>query len=168
MNEATSSREASAIDAVPLVVGVGSLLRGDDAIGWRVAEAVERKTLAGVTVRTVTQLVPELTDDICVASVVVFVDADVQADRPTVRGVDASEDGALTHHATPESLCRLCDVVGMARPPAYLIGMPAREFELGAEPTAFCLSHVDRAVGAIGEIARSEFEFPLPGTARAL
>jgi hydrogenase maturation protease len=146
-----------------LVIGVGSLLRGDDAIGWHVVEEIERRALPGLQTRTVTQLVPELVEVIADASVVVFVDADVDVGRPELRPVVPAGDGPLTHHGTPESLCWLASKVGYDCPPVYVLGMPASSFEMGAEPLPECLGHIDTAIGVLGEVARFHPDFPLPG-----
>jgi hydrogenase maturation protease len=148
-----------------LVIGVGSLLRGDDAIGWRVVEEIERRAIPGMEVRTVTQLVPELVDLMATAPLVVFVDADAGVARPELRPVLPAVEGPLTHHATPESLCRLLTTIGWVCPPVYVLGMPAHSFELGADPLPECLSHVDAAIGVLEKVARFHLHFPLPGTA---
>ena len=160
--------DGSVTDGDALVVGVGSLLRGDDAIGRLVAEEIERRAHAGVTTRTVTQLVPELVDEMSRASTVVFVDADVAADGPTIRAVEPSSHGPLTHHGTPESLCTLAHVAGMSCPPAYVVGMPAERFDVGHDPSEECLGHIDAAIDIIWDTLRGRSPFPLPGAAEPL
>ncbi len=58
-----------------LVIGVGSDLRRDDAVGRHVAEVIEAMALDHVSVLVTTQLVPELVEPISAADRVVFVDA---------------------------------------------------------------------------------------------
>jgi hypothetical protein len=59
-----------------LVVGYGNPLRGDDAVGWRVAESiVSDPRLAGAHVMTAHQLLPELAVELGEAGLAVLVDA---------------------------------------------------------------------------------------------
>lgn len=160
---ARSWRRGFVTDGSTLVVGVGSLVRGDDGVGHVVAERIEALGLPGVSVLAVTQLVPELAESMSDARLVVFVDADVHADRPVVRSVAAAGPGPVSHHGTAESLCRLVELMGGPCPPTRVVGMPAGQFEVGEGPTAECLRHVDDAVRLISDLARSGGDFPLPG-----
>ena len=59
-----------------LVVGYGNPLRGDDGVGWRVAERLAAdQRLDGAAVLQRHQLTPELALDISAVSLVVFIDA---------------------------------------------------------------------------------------------
>ena len=68
------------IEAELLVVGYGNTLRGDDGVGPRVAEAVEKLNLPGVRTLVCQQLSPEHADPISRVRKVVFVDAIVNTD----------------------------------------------------------------------------------------
>jgi Ni,Fe-hydrogenase maturation factor len=58
-----------------LVIGYGNTLRGDDGVGPRVAEAIEKLKLPGVRTFICQQLSPEYADPVSRAHTVVFVDA---------------------------------------------------------------------------------------------
>lgn len=58
-----------------LIVGHGNQLRGDDAAGAQVANAVARWNIPNVTAMTVHQLIPELAIEISRADYVIFIDA---------------------------------------------------------------------------------------------
>lgn len=137
-----------------LVVGYGSELRRDDAVGRRVAEAVDRLGLAGVTVVTSTQLVPELVEPIAAAGRVVFVDASIDVAEATVRPLAASTGVDGSHHATPAELLGLVDAIGLPCPPAFLVEVPASDLSLGeglSEHTATAVGRaVDEVVNLIG------------------
>jgi hydrogenase maturation protease len=94
-----------------LVVGYGNPLRGDDAVGWRVAESVATDPrLIGAHVMTVHQLLPELAVELGEASLAVLVDARVgePAGSLSVASVAPSDgQGAWTHHLTPAALAGL-------------------------------------------------------------
>lgn len=117
-----------------LVIGIGSELHGDDAVGRVVADRLEHLNLPGVRVRSVCQLVPELVQELATCTRVVFVDADPCCSEVTVREVSAAEGGTVvTHHADPSGLLRLAVTVSVAPPTALLIGVPARCLDLGSE-----------------------------------
>ena len=65
----------SSLDKKILLIGYGSTLRGDDAVGRHVVEIFAGRSLPNVTTISVTQLVPELAAQIATAQAVIFVDA---------------------------------------------------------------------------------------------
>ena len=74
-----------------LLIGYGNPLRGDDGVGWVVAEMVAaRQTAVSVLIRH--QLTPELAEPISQAARVVFIDA-------TAIGTPGD---LVCHHLTPE------------------------------------------------------------------
>ncbi len=115
-----------------LVIGVGSELRRDDAVGRHVAARVEAVGLPGVEVRQVHQLTPELALDLVDRRLVVVVDAAVGAVDVEVRPVTAAA-GAdpLTHHLDVPSLLAVAALLG--RPPGQvlLVGLPVADLGLG-------------------------------------
>ena len=83
----------------------GNPLRGDDGVGWRVAEAVAAALPDAVAdVLTVHQLTPELAEPISRAERVIFIDAAAEGKPGAVRcfavegagGAPAPQGGALT------------------------------------------------------------------------
>ncbi len=140
-----------------LVIGYGNELRGDDGAGRVVADRIEATELDGVTVRAVTQLVPELALDLATADHALFVDADVTVSEPVLRTLDgsrpdATDPGALTHHVTPEVLVGLTAVVGERAPAQVeLLSLPAASFELGWSLSPATARAVDWAVALIVE-----------------
>ncbi len=67
-----------------LIIGYGNEIRGDDAVGPRIAALVNDWKLPAVTALAVHQLPPELAEPIAAAQQVVFVDASAD---PNVREV---------------------------------------------------------------------------------
>lgn len=61
-----------------LIIGWGNSLRGDDGIGLKVAELLERR-LIQADIRCSLQLLPEMCEEISRARQVVFVDASLTA-----------------------------------------------------------------------------------------
>ncbi|MFL5688292.1 MAG: hydrogenase maturation protease [Chloroflexota bacterium] len=94
-----------------VVVGYGNPLRGDDGVGWRVAESLlADPRLAGAHVMTVHQLLPELASELGEAALAVLIDAKI-GESPgsiSVAQVTPSPDrSAWTHHLTPAVLAGL-------------------------------------------------------------
>jgi hydrogenase maturation protease len=137
-----------------LVIGYGNVLRGDDGVGVRVAEAVAAWRRPGVEVHVVHQLTPELAEAVAGARLVVFVDA-----RLVPGGVDlrlqalmpAAGSVGLGHMTDPPWLLGLAQALYGSCPPAWLVMVPGIDFGAGEQlsPTA------SRALqDAIGVIAR--------------
>lgn len=134
-----------------LVVGVGSPLRSDDGAGRRVAESLAgRRSAADVEVRIVHQLTPELADAMTDRTLVVIVDASVEADEVVVTEVVAvPATGAMTHHLDVAALIAFAQHLG--RPPTRVVtvGVPAFDLGLGMSLSARSSAAVDEAVEAV-------------------
>jgi hydrogenase maturation protease len=132
----TGSRTARA-DRV-LVVGYGNPLRGDDGIGWHVANALA-EGIQDDRVRIVAcvQLTPELADSIAEVDRVIFVDASIEMAPGRLRvtrlktGEHPGE--AWTHHLDPPSLVLCARVLYGKTPEAVMITVGAASFECSDE-----------------------------------
>lgn len=133
-----------------LVVGYGNDLRADDGAGRRVADAVEARNLRGVTVRSQSQLTPELALEVAGRDLVVFVDADVEADALTHRAIEPGEGGGvMTHHGNPASLLALVPTVGEPPRRAIVVSIPASNLGMGFELSPHTAAAVDAAVDLV-------------------
>jgi hydrogenase maturation protease len=131
-----------------LVIGVGSELRTDDAAGRRVADAVERLAPAGVEVRSVHQLTPELAVELAGRELVVVVDADVDVEAVSCRTVTGSgeQTGAMTHHLDPGALLGLASLFGPPPGQVTLVSVPVHDLGLGTELSAATAAAAELAV----------------------
>ena len=124
----------------PLVVGYGSPLRGDDAVGLHAARILARR---GCRALAVHQLTPELAEPIARAGTVIFVDADARLAPGAVAMVPIDPAprlrGAMAHHATPEGLLALARALYHAAPEAWRVGIGGQDYGLGRS-----LSHAAR------------------------
>lgn len=138
-----------------LVIGYGNDLRADDGAGRVVAATIEARGIAGVDVRSVSQLTPELALDIAGRRRVVFVDASVDADVVVMEPVTAggSEGGVMTHHGDPASLLALVDHVGEQPAEALVISIPALDLGLGFTLSEGTAHGVAEAVEMIADLA---------------
>ncbi len=134
-----------------LVIGCGNDLRSDDRAGREVARRIEALDVDGVTVRSVTQLVPELAVDVVNADHVVVVDASVDIDSLTMAELDVDEHelpaGSTTHHVTPASLVHLAHALDGAPPTSVtIVAVPAHDLGFGEMMSASTTTAIDDAV----------------------
>jgi hydrogenase maturation protease len=123
----------------PLVIAYGNRLRGDDAVGWVVADALcddPRMDMADVV--AVHQLTPDLAAEVTSASRVVFVDARLDpALQPGVVTVDAVrrdlDTGSMTHHVEAGTILALAEALYDVTPPAIAVSVVIASVEPGAD-----------------------------------
>lgn len=141
---------ATPLPAPVLLLGVGNDLRGDDAAGPLVARAVAGWGRAGVRVLERRQLLPELAADVAAATSVVLVDAAVGGpDAVTCEPAQAASGGAstpLTHGPSLSKLLALAHHLEGRSPPAWVVSIPAEQFEFGAAPSAACRAGISAAL----------------------
>lgn len=142
--------------ATTLVIGCGNTLRGDDAAGPIVAEAVGMLGQHGVESIVCQQLTPELSARIAGAARVIFVDATVepaslQSSLPMAREIKAGTSGGpiLGHSGDPTMLMALAQGLFGRVPRAWLVTIPARHFEIGAGLSPTCAAAVAPAVALV-------------------
>ena len=138
-----------------LVIGYGNDLRSDDGAGRWVAEQLEARRVAGLEVRSVPQLTPELALAMAGRSLVVFVDANVDATELTVEPVDPSDatQTVMTHHGNPASLVSLVSEVGSPPERAFVVSVPASNLGMGFELSPSTQAAAEEAVERIIELA---------------
>ena len=141
-----------------LVIGYGSTLRRDDAVGFRVAEALAEERIGGVQVLARHQLTPELADPIARARLVVFADASLQLPDRQIRLRPVTPAGApqiSIHTARPEGLLHLAESVFGARPPAWLCEIPIADTGIGESLSPLAEQGIAQAVAAIRRLVES-------------
>ncbi|MGP8055620.1 MAG: hydrogenase maturation protease [Limisphaerales bacterium] len=139
-----------------LVIGYGNTLRGDDGVGPRVAEAIEKLNLPGVRTLVCQQLSPEYADPVSRAHTVVFVDAAVDAPRKVqLRKLEPGESSQLMAHAAdPRTLLALArDAFGHA-PQAWWLTIPAVKLDFSEALTPEAQRGFEEAVEKIQELCR--------------
>ena len=142
-----------------LVIGYGNTLRGDDSIGPRVAEAIEKLNLCGVSALSRTLLTPELSATIAEAKRVVFVDASVEGKTEVeLRKLSPAQSSqVLGHSANPGTLLAIArDVFGHA-PEAWILAIPAANMEVGEHLSELARQGMNVAIEKITQMARARF-----------
>lgn len=119
-----------------LVIGYGNTLRGDDGLGYRVAETVETWDLPDVETYPCHQLTPELAAVMAEADRVIFVDATPPQNPHSPIVVERLIPGAYTpffpgHHSSPTALLTLTQTLYGCQPLTYALLLPSWEMGYG-------------------------------------
>jgi hydrogenase maturation protease len=135
-----------------LVVGYGNDLRGDDALGPRVAEAVAECSWPQVEAVAVRQLLPELAERVARCAHVIFADADPDAFRVALEPLPAGSGGCTLGHALgPAELLELVQQCYAAKPQGWLLRLPGRDFAFGRSPASRHTPVVAEAVRLVAD-----------------
>lgn len=138
-----------------LVIGVGSLLRTDDAVGRVVVERVEALHLDDVEVASVHQLTPELAPGLAGRRLVVVVDAAVDVDHVSVSPIEIDASGELmTHHLGPAGLLSFAAKLGWRPQRAVAVRIPVRDLEVGTELSRQGTALVEQALTEVLALVR--------------
>jgi hydrogenase maturation protease len=141
-----------------LVIGYGNTLRGDDAAGVHAAELIAQRH-PEITCVYLHQLVPELAEQIADCDIVFFIDAQKDITETNARLVAPSveADQPRTHFISPESLLALSQQLFQHLPAkAYVVGIPASQFEFSEELSALTKKAVEESVVLIESLLPSE------------
>ncbi len=150
-----------------LVVGTGSELRCDDAVGRHVASEIAAQGFADVEVLGVPQLTPELAADLEGRELVIFVDAAVDVDTVTVRRVSCGTASASTHHLDPAGLLRLAEVLEWAPRTVLAVHVPVHDLGLGTELSPPGRAVAVRAAEIVADLLAAALAEPSPTSGRA-
>ena len=139
-----------------LVIGYGNLLRCDDGVGPKVAEAIDELHLPDVHTLVCQQLSPEHAEPISRSRTVIFVDAAV--DAPTEVQLRKLEPGQtsqlMAHAADPRTMLALArDVFGHA-PEAWWLTIPAVKLGFGDDLSPAAQRGFETAVQEIKNLCR--------------
>lgn len=145
-----------------IVIGWGNDLRGDDGAGRRVADALDAAARPGIEALSLHQLTPELAHTLAAYARVIFVDAVTPAEQ--IHGARCTEIFApaamdtrpslMGHASTPEGLLAMARDLYGATPRAWVIGIPARRFGLGAALSAATQAGIREALMHIEHLCR--------------
>jgi hydrogenase maturation protease len=122
-----------------LILGYGSMLRGDDSFGHRVAARLSAAIDdPAIDIRELHQLAPELADPVSQAELVIFIDAARAGVPGELRRepVFPAEAGALTHHMTPSALLACARALYGRSPRGVLFTAAGLSFDYSATLSA--------------------------------
>jgi len=146
-----------------LVIGYGNTLRGDDGVGPRVAEEIEKLGLPGVRTFICQQLSPEHAELISQAEHVVFADAAVDAPKEVQLRelVPGDTTQLMAHAADPRTMLALAREVFGHAPKAWWLTIPAVSMEFTESLTPEAQHGLADAVRSIKAL-RNESLCPKP------
>jgi hydrogenase maturation protease len=129
-----AQRAAAPEAAHSLVIGYGSPIRGDDAIGPLAADALAAGPLPpGLRVLSRHVLTAELVEDLAAVERVIFLDAEVQGQPGEVRvrqlAPDAHAMSTMAHFLDPRELLAWCETLYRRAPQAWLVSAAAHSFD---------------------------------------
>jgi hydrogenase maturation protease len=138
-----------------VIIGYGSSLRGDDVVGRMVAESVADLHLPNVVAISCTQLVPELAAQIAEARAVIFVDASLGEHKCAIEVHELTcgpDIRPASHIVAAQALLELAAACYQRSPQAWLITVPASEFEMTEQVTPAARQNVIAAVDAVKQL----------------
>ncbi len=117
-----------------LVIGYGSPIRGDDALGPLAAETLAAGPLPpGVSVISRHILTADLVADLAASDRVIFIDASVAGEPGEIRvqslTADVSALSTMAHFLDPRELLAWCQALYQRQPQAYLVTATGESFE---------------------------------------
>jgi len=153
-----------------LVIGYGSPIRGDDAVGPLAAEALAAAPLPpGLRVISRHVLTAELVEDLAEVDQAIFLDAAAQGEPGRVRvqalGPDAGRVSTMAHFLDPRELLAWCETLYQRAPQAWLVSVAGLSFDYAS----YCLSPVVAAAmpAMLAEVHRLAGRAAAQGSERA-
>jgi hydrogenase maturation protease len=148
----------------PFVVGYGNALRGDDAVGWYVAELVAGDPrFADIDVLSVRQLTPDLAEEFAHASRVVLVDAAADGERPGTVHVTAVDGGpetsaAFSHHVDAWTLVALTEALYGDAPPTAVVTVSLASTGFGMPLSHAVVAAIPDVVETVARLSLEPFD----------
>lgn len=141
-----------------LIIGYGNDLRSDDAVGKIASQTISSWQLPNVDTLTLHQLTPELAENIAKVDRVIFIDAYPASENCPVR-VEPLEMAAtktsIDHASNPRSLLALVQTLYKRAPQAWLVTIPAVNFELGEEISLVARQGIKLAIAEIERLIKT-------------
>lgn len=124
--------------ALTIVIGIGNPIRGDDALGWAVTEALQEIVSGdGIEFICVQQLTMDLVELLSEAHQAYFIDARAgnAIGRLEIQNIDAdsSLDSPISHFFDPHTLLSVVQALYGTHPHARLYTVTSNAFEITEE-----------------------------------
>lgn len=131
-----------------LIIGIGNPSRGDDALGPLLIERLAARLPEDVELLTDFQLQVEYALDLQGRREVIFVDASIDAPAPfAFSPCVAAEDASFSSHAlSPGAVLHAYLKLFGEPPPAHVLAISGRAFELGEGLSEPARQHLDAAL----------------------
>ncbi len=147
----------SSTDRRTLIIGYGSAVRSDDAVGHHVVDALRKELPRSANAQLVQahQLDVTMAEEVASCDLVIFVDASVsggQGQAVVVEAVVADQGrrpGVVSHALTPAGLLGVAKWLYGREPEAFLIAIAVDDISLGEELSAAARSVVPEAARVV-------------------
>jgi len=151
-----------------LIVAYGNPLRGDDGVGWIVAEQLQR-TLAPpeVEILQLQQLLPEIAEKFTRADAVIFVDASRDGQPGDVRCQPVTPPPAkvqFSHQLSPAEVLGLAGQLYGATPQAFCITLTGQNFGHHEELSPTAAAQLPQLAAAVKQLTRQILEKTFPAS----
>lgn len=139
-----------------LLIGYGNTLRRDDGVGPWVANYIRTNLSNNVDIRIHHQLTVELCETLSHYDLVVFVDAQLNADsaKSIIEITENNEQPIFTHTSTPHGLLQLTRKLYNRNPKAYWFRISGYEFNHGEGLSSKTLTIAQESCHSILELLR--------------
>jgi len=130
------------------IVGIGNTLRGDDAVGKYVAEAIGKNNLPGITIIITQQLDIGLAEDLSKFGTVIFIDASLNEKTFSFEPLELQDhtSQSISHHINADLLVRLTQQLFSTPTQFYICAIGASNFEMGNAISASTKANADAAI----------------------
>ncbi|MDJ0728503.1 MAG: hydrogenase maturation protease [Crocosphaera sp.] len=140
-----------------LIIGYGNTLRGDDGVGYKIAEIIEQWNINNITSLAVHQLTPDLAENIAQVDTIIFIDAipitDVNTAKLEIKTISINRKiNNLAHHNNPEQLLSVTQAIYQKVPKAYWILVPAINFNFSEDFSSITQKYVSLTLENIKDI----------------
>jgi len=163
-------------DQSTLIIGYGNTLRRDDGVGLKVATEAEKLGFSGTRSLRCHQLTPELAATIAEVDRVIFVDAGIDSDPVQLQAIQPEEaTGTQMGHfcdarcslwepakPSPEGRCQRQSLLALSQilyhyaPQAWLINIPAVDFDFGEQFSPLAENGITQALKIIEKLLSTE------------
>ncbi len=141
-----------------LILAYGNPLRGDDGIGWHVADRLRtRLTQEEVEILSVHQLTPDMAERIHLTDAVIFIDAatsGVPGEIHCATLVACSSRARFSHELSPAAVLGLARDLYGATPHAHLLTVTGESFAHGSALSAPVAGAIPRLLTEVERLAR--------------
>lgn len=144
-----------------LIIGYGNPLRSDDGIGWHAAEQLSRQPPSlDVKVLTRYQLTPELAEDVCESSAVIFIDAvrDGEPGEVTFEPIAPRPDQpTFSHELSPAAVLELSQRLYHRCPTAFMVSLCGECFDHGESLSTRVAASFPHLTAFVVQLARAKY-----------
>lgn len=136
-----------------VIIGYGNPIRGDDAVGWMVANQLSARLSDNDQIEVVAahQILPEQVELLRKSDRVIFIDADLSLlpGEVSIDSISAASSDVQIHTMEPVHLLRLCQQLYQVCPTAFFVRIGCTDFEYRESLSALLQAKLDEIVDTV-------------------